>query len=142
MLQTPAGSTITPVAVTRPSVAANASHALFCRMKDKWMSRTLIDDKQPELGSWLAESDAVSCGIEYRICRSAAMQLPPAERMRCKWITFSISEWSIKWCNISRHTIYPCTGSQGFKQQRHSTVVWTLLCFVPPADFKQVLNHE
>lgn len=72
-------------------------------MKMKWLSQTLIDDTRPELGSWLAERDTLPWGIGCRVCRSAVDKLPVADRRRCKWIAFSVTGLSVKWCNINRH---------------------------------------
>jgi hypothetical protein len=138
---TVAPSTTTPSAVALSPTALG--RRLFRSMKMKWLSQTLIDDKRPELGSWLSESNTSPWGIGCRVCRSAVDKLPVADRGRCKWIAFSISGLSVKWCNISRHAASPI----------HALAVRALhaadnqqssdpRAAPPTEDFKRALNHK
>ena len=84
---------------------------LFLRMKSCWMSRTLIDDTRPELGSWLEER--IRCrssdwGIGCRLCREGAATYPTTIATRLsKWTAYGVVGKSIKWHNIARHVVSP-----------------------------------
>ena len=132
-------------AVSRSTTTESAitGQTLFKRMKAKWISKTLIDNTRPELGSWLADRDTAPWGIGCRVCRSAAAQLPVAESQRCKWITFSVTGLSAKWCNIIRHSTSPIhalavRASQDVNIRQSSDQ----RAAPSPDDFKAALNHK
>jgi hypothetical protein len=112
-------------------------------MKDAWMERTLIDDRRPELGSWLEESTtAKDWGVGCRVCREAAAaggQLGPVRRT--PWLCCGIKGACLKWCNIARHQ-QTKTHTQVMADKYHGGNIGVALGSPPREMWRQVLDRK